>query len=80
MSDDEDNNSINSWDEQLGECSDDEEEEDDIDVLDDVDPLSPTTSDSSRGGSSPTRNAVGVGLTAATAGILGVGSRSRSRK
>ena len=62
---DDDDNSINSWDEQLGECSDD----DDIDV-DDVDPLSPTTSDSSRGGSSP----VGVKATASST------VRSRSRK
>lgn len=43
-----DDNSINSWDE-VGDCS----EDDDIDV-DDVGPLSPTTSESSRGGSSPT--------------------------
>ena len=62
---DDDDNSINSWDEQLGECSDD----DDIDV-DDVDPLSPTTSDSSRGGSSP------VGVKAAASSTV----RSRSRK
>ena len=43
-----DENSINSWDE-VGDCSDD----DDIDVDDVGPPISPTTSDSSRGGSSP---------------------------
>ena len=42
-----DENSINSWDE-VGDCSDD-----DIDVDDVGPPISPTTSDSSRGDSSP---------------------------
>lgn len=43
-----DDNSINSWDEVV-DCSDD----DDIDVDDVGPPISPTTSDSSRGDSSP---------------------------